>query len=209
MDDSKRDPHQATAPEPGGDPAALPNRDDTARPAEQQAKRASDPAGNDAGPRKARAATDDIQRNPDGTFAPGQSANPAGRPLGVRNKLALEIEEMMRGPAKELTQKLIDYVWLGYPAALRIYFSRMAPVPKGRPVPFPLPKLEHEGDIDTASMLIVKAVAAGELTPAEASELQRVLDAFERRQKRWDLEERVANLERWVRDRGPDRDGQG
>ena len=151
---------------------------------------------------------DEIERNPDGTFAPGQSGNPAGRPLGARNKTTLMIEDMMRLPARQLTEKLIDLAQACDRTALRIYFSRMAPVPKGRPVPFPLPKLESEADIDDASMGIVMAVAAGNLAPTDARELQRVIEAFERRQKRSELEQRVAELERRVGG-GNDQEGRG
>ena len=43
---------------------------------------------------------------------------------------------------------------------------------------FALPKLEKATDAVKASAAIVEAVAAGDLTPAEASELSRLVEGF-------------------------------
>jgi hypothetical protein len=141
----------------------------------------------------------DIKRLPDGTFAPGTSGNPAGRPLGARNKATIAaIEIAMSDKSDELTDRLVRYAWLGYPEAMRIYFNRLAPPRKGRPVQFPLPKLETLDDAEAYASAITQGVTDGALTPPEATELFRVLDAFERRHAKSSLAERLAELERLV-----------
>jgi len=52
------------------------------------------------------------------------------------------------------------------------------PPRKDRPVCFELPKMIESKDAVSALAAIVGAVAAGELTPAEAAELSKVVDGY-------------------------------
>jgi hypothetical protein len=63
---------------------------------------------------------------------------------------------------------------------LRICFDRIAPLGKGRPVPFALPPLECHEDAVEAARAIVMGMADGELTPTEAQDIFKVLEAFVR-----------------------------
>jgi hypothetical protein len=63
---------------------------------------------------------------------------------------------------------------------MRICFDRVAPLRKGRPVPFALPTLEDHADAVDAAADVVAGVGAGELTPQEGEQLIRVIEAFER-----------------------------
>jgi hypothetical protein len=51
---------------------------------------------------------------------------------------------------------------------------------RNRPVPFALPELRTAADAKLAASALLKAVADGELTPSEASEISRLLDSYTR-----------------------------
>lgn len=137
----------------------------------------------------------DSDRTPEGRFRPGRSGNPAGRPRGSRNKTTVAIEALLDGQAEGLTQRLLSDAGRGNATALRICFDRLVPRPKGRPVPFALPRLESGADAVDAATTIVEAVAAGELTPLEALDLIKVVEASTRVRTALQLERRVAELE--------------
>jgi hypothetical protein len=73
--------------------------------------------------------------------------------------------------------------------------DRIVPARKDRPVSFGMPKLETAADALKASTSIVEAVAAGELTPSEASELSKVVDSFVHVAETADLALRIKHLE--------------
>ena len=58
-----------------------------------------------------------------------------------------------------------------------------------------MPELSTAADAKLAASALVKAVADGELTPGEASELGRLLDAFTRVLDAAEFEERISRLE--------------
>jgi hypothetical protein len=72
----------------------------------------------------------------------------------------------------------------------------IAPVRKDRPVYFALPKMAEAKDAVAASAAIVAAVAAGDLTPAEAGELAKVVDGYARTLQAVEFEERLSKLEK-------------
>jgi hypothetical protein len=63
---------------------------------------------------------ENIGRNPDGTFAKGNSANPAGKPKGARHKATLLAEALLDGQAEALMQQAVSMALGGDPQALRI-----------------------------------------------------------------------------------------
>ncbi len=133
-----------------------------------------------------------------GQFKPGESGNPAGRPRGSRNKATLAVECLLEGEAENLTRKAIELAKGGDLTALRLCLERIAPPRKDPPVLFPMPKLETAADAVKASAAIVEAVASGDLTPAEASELGRLVEGFRRTLEVSELEERLSRLEQRV-----------
>jgi len=120
------------------------------------------------------------ERTATGRFAPGCSGNPAGRPLGSRNKSTLALEDALATHTEELVDLLLRSASEGKGAALRICFDRIAPPRKGRPVPFELPPLTCPDDVVAAASAIVAGMAAGELTPQEARDMFKVLEAFQK-----------------------------
>jgi predicted TPR repeat methyltransferase len=120
------------------------------------------------------------ERTAAGRFPPGHSGNPAGRPPGSRNKSTLAVEDALAARAEELVKLLLRSAWEGKGTALRICFDRIAPLRKGRPVPFELPPLACQDDVVAAASAIVMGMADGELTPQEAQDIFKVVEAFQK-----------------------------
>ena len=107
----------------------------------------------------------------------------------------MAVEFLLDGEAENLTRKAIELANGGDLTALRLCLESIAPARKDRPVTFSLPKLEKPADAVKATAAIVEAVAAGDLTPVEASELGKLLDAFTRAIETHEFEERLRRLE--------------
>ena len=128
-------------------------------------------------------------------FQPGQSGNPAGKLKGTRNKTTLAVEALLDGEAETLT-KAIELAKAGDLAALRVCLDRIAPPRKDRPVLFELPPVSSAADAAKAAAALLEAVAVGDLTPAEASELGKLIEAYIKALEATDFAERLTKLER-------------
>ena len=133
-------------------------------------------------------------------FAKGQSGNPAGRPVGARNKATVAVEGLLDGEAEALTRQALGLAAAGDPAMVRFCLDRIAPARKDRPVPFTLPKLRTVADAIEASSLLVEA-AAGELTPTEAAGLGQLVAGFHGIAEKDELQRRIEALEAEIRGR--------
>ena len=128
-------------------------------------------------------------------FQKGQSGNPDGRPKGSRNATTLALETLLDGQATALTQKAIDLALTGDIPALRLCLDRILPPRKDSPVAFDLPEMKTLNDAVPAMGALVKAVGQGDLTPTEAAELTKMVQAFAKIIETAELEERVRKLE--------------
>lgn len=128
-------------------------------------------------------------------FPKGQSGNPKGRPQGSRNKVSLAIDALLDGDAEKITRKAIEMALAGDTVALRLCLDRLAPARKDRPVLFRLPPIATTADVVKASAALLEAVAAGELTPSEAAELGKLVEAHVRAVEVVEIQERLARLE--------------
>jgi Family of unknown function (DUF5681) len=129
-------------------------------------------------------------------FKPGKSGNPKGRPKGARNATTLALESLLDGQATALTQKAIDLALTGDLTALRICLDRILPPRKDRPVTFDFPMITTIAEAATTMSWILTAVAAGDITPAEASEISKLVDTYVKAVEAVELGERIARLER-------------
>lgn len=134
-------------------------------------------------------------RKQDGTFKPGQSGNPAGRPVGARHATTLAVEALLEGEHEKLTRTAIDKALEGDTTALRLCLDRIAPARKDSPVTFTLPKVESAQDAVAASSALLSAVASGEVTPDEAGRVMALLSAHKVLATVSDLELRIMELE--------------
>ena len=128
-------------------------------------------------------------------FVRGQSGNPSGKPKGTRHKVTQAMELLLEGEAEALTRKAIEMALAGDMTALRICLDRLAPVRRDRHVPFDLPAIATPSDAVGASTAIVAAVSAGELTPSEAADLGKLLEAHVRVIEAAEFEDRLNKLE--------------
>ena len=124
-------------------------------------------------------------------FPPG---NP-GKPKGTRSRITRAVEALLDGEGTALTRKAIELAKAGDLVALRLCLDRICPPRKEWPVSFALAELSTAADAKLVASALVKAVADGELTPGEASELGRLLDAFTRVLDAAEFEERLSRLE--------------
>jgi hypothetical protein len=125
---------------------------------------------------------------------PFQPGNP-GKPKGARHRTTLAIDALLEGEAETITRKAIELAKEGDTVALRLCLDRLSPARKDRPVTFALPAIEATADVVKASAALLQAVASGELTPSEAAELGKLVDAHVRAIEATEIEEHLKRLE--------------
>ena len=128
-------------------------------------------------------------------FQPGQSGNSAGKPKGARNRTTLAIEALIDGAAEDIANKAIELAKAGDSALIPALLDRAAPPRRDRHIAFELPPMEKAANAVNVAAAIAQAVAAGELTPSEASELSDFVTNYAKALEISDLEARLQRLE--------------
>lgn len=129
-------------------------------------------------------------------FKPGQSGNPRGKPKGTRNKATLAVLALLESGAEEITRAIIAAARGGDMTAARMVLDRLAPPARERMVELPeLPDTKDVQGVADAQAAILHAVAAGELTPGEASTLSGIVEARRKAIETAELEQRITKLE--------------
>jgi hypothetical protein len=128
-------------------------------------------------------------------FRKGQSGNPHGRPAGARNRSTLAVEALLDGEAERLTRKAVALALEGDVTCLRLCIDRVLPPRRDRPVLFTIPAMNSADDASKAMAAITTAVACGELTPTEAAELSRVIEAYVKAIEITEIERRLKIIE--------------
>jgi hypothetical protein len=104
-------------------------------------------------------------------------------------------EALFDGQTTELIQKTIDLALAGDSTALRLCIERIVAPRRDRPVNFRLPPLNSAEDALAAIGAITEGVTIGELTPAEAAELAKVVEAYRNAVETVEIERRLTALE--------------
>jgi hypothetical protein len=102
---------------------------------------------------------------------------------------------LLDGEAEALTRRAIEMALDGDGPAMRLCLDRLCPPRKDRPITFNLPPVETAADLVKATGAIVAAVAAGDLSPAEAQDVANILEIHRRALDTSDLAARIAALE--------------
>jgi len=106
------------------------------------------------------------------------------------------MEALLDGQGQALTQKAVELALAGDIAALRLCMDRIMPARKDRPVTFVLPPVRSARDAAEVSSAVLTAVATGELTPADAGEISKLIDTWVKAFETAELATRVEKLER-------------
>ena len=130
-----------------------------------------------------------------GRFQRGQSGNPSGKPKGARHKTTLIAERLMQDDAENIVKAVIEAASKGDMTAARIVIDRIAPARRDNPVSFDLPKIENAADAAKVMSAILDAVAGGDITPSEASEVSRLVETFVKSLEASEFKSRLARLE--------------
>jgi hypothetical protein len=128
-------------------------------------------------------------------WKPGQSGNPAGKPVGARHKATRLVQEMMGDEAKAVIRKVIDKALEGDATCLRLCLERMSPAIKENPITLQLPDIQNAEDAVKAMCVVVSNVVSGEITPSEGSALSGIVETYRRTLETQDLEKRISELE--------------
>ncbi len=134
-------------------------------------------------------------RNQDGTFAKGSSANPAGKPKGVRHRATRLAEALIDGQSEELIQRAVAMALGGDASVMRALLDRLVPPRRERPVSIQLPEIKTSKDLIAASSALMQSVAEGDLVASEAAALGSLLGNIASAIATADLSERIAKLE--------------
>jgi hypothetical protein len=131
-------------------------------------------------------------------FQKGQSGNPAGRPRGIVNRATALAQNLLSEHAEWIARKVIELAETGDMTAIRVCMERLVPPIKHQPVAVELPPIEKPADSVEAVASIAAAVAAGDLTAAEAAELAKVVDVCVRALDSKGFNERLSALEKQI-----------
>jgi hypothetical protein len=121
-------------------------------------------------------------------FRKGQSGNPAGRPPGSRNRATSMVQNLLEGAAENIAKRAAQLAEEGNVAAIRICMNRLSPVGQHNPVAFELPPIHSPQDCLRATSAILTGIASGDIAPAAALQIARLIDVHLRAISTNDLE---------------------
>lgn len=125
----------------------------------------------------------------------GVSGNPAGRAKGSRHRALIALDQIGQVAATGLLRTVIREAMAGDMQAARILMDRLWPAPRGRHVRLALLPINSAADLAKALSQTVVAVAAGEITPEEASTIATVMETTRRAFELGAIEDRIKALE--------------
>jgi hypothetical protein len=131
------------------------------------------------------------RRTPNNAWKPGQSGNPAGRPVGSGR--VAQLRESIVAFTPDLIEKLKAQALGGDATAARLLLERA--LPPVRAVEPPVKLRLPDGTLTDQGRAILAAIGAGELAPAQGASLLAAVGGLARLIEIDDLERRIARLE--------------
>jgi hypothetical protein len=102
---------------------------------------------------------------------------------------------LLDGESGALTAKAIEMAMSGDASTMRLCLERIVAPRRDPEVRFDLPPVRDAGDIAGAMAAVMRALARGDLTPAEAGEIGRLVETFMRAIECTDFERRLRTVE--------------
>lgn len=129
--------------------------------------------------------------NPKGTWKPGQSGNPRGRPPG--KAAVTTLRESIIPHAPEIVAAMVEQAKAGDVQAARVLLERVLPPMRSieQPQPIDLP----DGSLTDQGRAVLIAIAEGALAPSQGSQLLSAIGTLAKVAELDDLERRVKALE--------------
>src|SRR5690349_1352722 len=126
------------------------------------------------------------------TWEKGESGNPAGRPIGIKDKRTA-MRELLEPHAEDLVAKVVEMAKNGDTTALRICIDRLMPPIKARDESVTVTNLS--GSLSDKGRAILNALADGGLTPDQAATILSAIATHARTVEIDEIEKRVSALE--------------
>ncbi len=130
-------------------------------------------------------------------FEPGNKYG-KGRPEGSRNKATIALQSLLDAEAEKITRKAIEMALAGDVTALRLVLERLIPPARERRLNLALPSVDSAADLPAAASEVLRAIAAGEITPAEGQAVAGVLNAHRQAVQTAKIAEAGARSEGWT-----------
>jgi hypothetical protein len=129
------------------------------------------------------------------SFQKGQSGNPAGRPRGSRNRKMIILQQMLDDDGQAILEQAMKMAKEGNVFALRLCMERLLPKRRHEPLECELPPISKAADTVVAMGEIASAVGIGDVAPAEAAALAKVVAGCMQALVTHGLDERLTRVE--------------